>query len=182
MTSGGSVAEEHTIQWCGTVGCIRVSMLQPADSSQQQLCVAFAERKPHGNASSCEELPAESRRRVPQFWITFSVMCGCAADGNYRNSKRWKFPIIVCLEASLGMCVWYIYLYSCVKLIFSLSWSLEKMYFTHCPVIAYIHNFSLFLSLFVFKFPILSSILFPARRFIYFSFSVFISIFMFSNW
>lgn len=64
------MAEEHTIQWCGTVGCIRVSMLQPADSSQQQLCVAFAERKPHGNASSCEELPAESRRRVPQFWIT----------------------------------------------------------------------------------------------------------------
>jgi len=93
MTSGGSVAEEHTIQWCGTVGCIRVSMLQPADSSQQQLCVAFAERKPHGNASSCEELPAESRRRVPQFWITGRMrdvrLCG---GRKLQKFKKVKIP------------------------------------------------------------------------------------------
>jgi len=62
------------------------SQHSPANS-QQQLCVAFAERKPHGNASSCEEQAAESRRRMPQNWITGRMRDVWLWEEKYRNPK-----------------------------------------------------------------------------------------------
>jgi len=69
MTSGGG-ARGAAISVVGHSWMYPCGHQPPAANSQQQLCVAFAERKPHGNASSCEEQAAESRRRMPQNWIT----------------------------------------------------------------------------------------------------------------